>query len=524
MFGRWKKWNQSHLLGLFVYFIVPSMVMATTVVAKDAPVGKVANLTERFLKSLKAEVIEDLETKIQTHFDLIRCFRDPSCEEADEILDKYREYRVYAGLAQYNNLAMRLWETKQTYMAHPGTVRPLHYSMRNQEGREEWELIHKIHIQDKKSKMSQLAHFVPSSKRDKYHKLLESVGGGYNKYEKNPISELAYLVPSAQRKKYYKVWESLERGTYGHYAGIATEYLAAYPFFGRIQTQKLDRKDMIKHMEENRKDIMGVIINIKTLEGEKRFELMGFATVVERSISGFSEEEGQIIAKYLEEMNEKTGLWGRFWEIVTNWKLMAMLTCHTTTYALAVVAHPLVQASRLVMGLICSSIGVTLTVQYMYQSTKDLMRQLGYRVAGHFDDEFLKQYIHFYMTVCVMSMVYIIPSLPGIKKRIVGIKKNTDVIRRAYRMNKLSISNMLGRIKRAKFNRKNFMSDVKALEKSYRYYYGEELALQSLMVQGGRYVHAVGQMEHLLKGYSASRGPLSILSFSNLISGFSLAK
>ncbi len=456
--------------------------MAVSPLAKANAVSEVDGeaAVETFLAALKSEVQLDLEQKIQTYVDLVACMENASCSEADEILTKYREYRIYVGLIQYQDLAMRMQQMGHGYIVHAG-VR-LYFTVRNDEGREEFELIQRLHEED-------------------------TVATGRT---------LAGMNLTDDTREYRDVLGNLNRGGRSHYSASVSEYLAAYPFFGRSRAQSLTRTTAIEEIEDNGREFEEVMDNIEGLEGTERFELMGFTEALQKAVTRLSTEESEVVAEYIQAMNNETRLWGKIKKIFTSWKTLALATCHITTFALAAVPHPVVQIGRLAAGFICSSIGLTITIRHLGESTADIIRQTAYAATGAYSTEILSQYIRSYFTTLVMSMIYVVPSLPGLKSRAIGIGQNGAVIGRAYRMNKLNLR-LRGRDLR--FDRNNFHTDVRTLGRSYAQYYGEELAVNALLTAGGHYSNAVNSLRNLISvhQFQANAGSVIVLPFAALL-------
>ncbi len=456
------------MLGSVIFILLTSQLAKADAVR--TPEGEA--VVSEFLESLKSEVLTDLQAKVQTYVDLIDCFESASCQEADEILTKYREYRIYVGLVQYADLEMRMRQMSHGYVVHSG-IR-LYFTTRNEEGREEWALIQQIYRDDQGASTRTLAN----------------------------------LQLNEQSREYYEMLQNIRRGSYSHYSAAVTEYLGAYPFFGLARSQSLTRQTAIEKIEDSGREFENVMNSVEGLQGHERFELLGFTAALEQAVNHLSDEQSTIIANYIQAMNNETRLWGKIKKIFTSWKTLALGTCHITTFALAAVPHPLVQIGRLGAGFLCASLGLTLTVKHLGETTADLIRQMQYGATQSFSREILNQYVRSYFTTLVMAMLYIIPAVPGLKSRAYGIQQNSAIIRRAYRMNKLNLR-LRGRDLR--FNRNSFSTDVRNLGRSYAQYYGEELAVNALLTAGGHYASAVSSLSRALSTYRFQVNPTQVI-------------
>jgi hypothetical protein len=402
---------------------------------------------ESFLQNLKAQVQEDLEHKVDIALEIKSCAQDSNCTEVDPIIQKYSEYRIYAGLVQYADLEMRMRQMGRGYIVHQGLR--LYFSSRDPKGAEEWALIQEI-----------------------------------NRYDREQIEQkMGAMDLDPESREYYQIQRQHIQAQHMHYASAVSEFLAYYPFFINSTKIQINRTDLVALAETTGREYERAINNISRLNGDQRFELLGFLESVEKVVENFTERENRTVVNYIDSLNRQTQIWGRIVAILTNWKTLAIGTCHVATFAVAAVPHPVVQLARLAVGTLCASTGVTLSLHYFGQSTSDFIRQLQYLRTGSYSGEVFEQYLRTYVVTTVMTFLYVMPALPAIRGRIQAMPSLIAVTSRAHRMNRLSFNPG----KMARFDRMSFASDVRGLGRRYAEYYGEELAISALLTAGGRH-------------------------------------
>lgn len=473
---------------LFVYIVMLAMITslwASVGRASDSNTNQEpSEIVSQFLENLQQEVIDEFDEKADKLENLLSCVEDESCELADEIIKKYQEYRVYVALTEFNDLKVRLEQGAQGDIVHSG-VR-LHFDVRSEYGQKEWNNIKQLHSLDK----------------IEIQKSLKKMGLSHDSREG------------------FTFVKDLKQGRKNFYNSVIFEYLSYYPFFGNTTTNHMNRENLKEAIRETGLAFENTTDKIGELEGEDLVELMGFTHAVDKATQLLSTEESHEVISYLTGKNEKTRFLGRLLKIVTNKRTLILATCHIATYTLAVVPNPIVQIARLGAGLLCSSVGITLTVKYFGESTKDILRQAQYGKTHQYDREVLNDYLRSYFTTTVMALLYVIPSLPGLTNRIKGIKSSVDLAKRAHRLKRLSLSpkTML------KFDKSSFAQDVRGLTKSYAVYYGEELAINSLVAAGGSYAGSLMSLEASLikgvqRGLARSAG---VMTYRDFLEGIQL--
>ena len=114
-----------------------------------------------------------------------------------------------------------------------------------------------------------------------------------------------------------------------------------------------------------------------------------------------------------------------------------------------------------------------------------------------------------------MAFLYVIPALPALKGRLEGIQKFSGLSSRAYRLKRLGFQ----RHSMTHFDKNMFISDVKGLGRRYAEYYGEELAISTLVAAGGRHLANIRSIEGaILRALQNSMGrERRIFSYSDLL-------
>ncbi len=431
------------------------MVMGTVFVL--LPTSALANVTliQSFLNNLQSEVVRDLNFKADLVLSLLECSNDLSCDSPQAFEEKFKEYRVYVGLLQYHDLHRRVFSSGHGYIVHQGLR--LYYTRLNEEGKKEWSLIQLLHQAD----------------------------------EQEILRKLTMAGLTRENREYFLLEQQLHQGRHSHYAAAVSEFLAEYPFFINNKSQTLTRKELARALTITGQEYELAAERVSQLKDDERFDLLGFTDSVEKVVARFNEQESRMVVHYIEGLNKKTKLWGRILDIITNWKTLSLATCHVATFAFSVAPNPVVQVARLGLGAVCTSIGVSLSLYYFGKSTKDIIRQMQYLNTGSYSREVFNQYLRSYFVTSMMAFLYVIPALPALKGRIEGIQKFSALSARAYRMKRLGFQ----RHTMTRFDKNIFISDMKGLGRRYAEYYGEELAISSVVVAGGRHIANIRSIE-----------------------------
>lgn len=436
-------------------------------------------VVESFLNTLKAQVLTDLNERADRVANVLDCFEDSTCQEAEDILEKYQEFRVYFALLNYKDISYRIKQMSQGYAVSSGVK--MFYTTRTKQGRQEWKIIEDI------------------AENDKAEILIKLVSLSLNPETRNG----------------YKLREDFNRAKKSFYSSTVSEFLVNYPYFGVVGKQASGFETMAKALVKTGREFELSISNVENLKGDERFELVGFTSSVEKAVESLNPRESELITNFMAAKNNDTRFWGKVLKIITNVRTLALATCHVGTYALAGVPHPVVQIARLGAGFACSSYGIFITVKLWGEATGDILRQLQYANTRVYDQEVLNQYFKSYLVTSVMAYLYVIPSLPGLKGRAVGIRDQSQLLARAVRLNKMSVNPKRLLI----FNRSNFLKDVKGLARSYGQYYGEELAINTLVSAGGQYLSSLVALEAaLISGMNqAFQRPIQVMTYGDLL-------
>ena len=447
--------------GLFAAVLVIGLSLpAYAFQMSDAEIASSEKLLGDFYNNLQTRAVKYYENETQLFQISKNCLESEECQDISGMQIAFREFRRYAAALDYKNFRKQMARQGHVYLAGPGNAYRLYFDRNTKEGRKEFKILRKESMDlkiamDLKFGKKQVLYDSSSKSRDQRLIRLQALRG---------------------RSAFYKA--------------RIQEYLDSYPVFAFIQNGSPQRADFIDAMDKMINHRVEMIQNIAGLEGDEKQELLGFAHIVSEVINDYNEEQSHQIANYIKYLQSQQTVLSRIIDIVTSPYLFGVLTCHFVTKGLNA-PHPIVLAVKFLGMAGCSLIGITMTSIAMIDLTEDVFRQMYYMKTTKYSEEVYAQYANVYLASLVMAVIYVVPSLPSLKKNIgMGIKHSSKVFKELRKsLQKPGKLFDLG---------KEFRDQMKGLGRSYVEYYGQEAAVKESLAAGGRLMASVAVVEGAL--------------------------
>ena len=414
------------------------LLLSTASWAQSSPANQ--DLLNRFLEKNKEVAIEYFNENGKNHESLQYCLDQSAlCSEVsvntqlngelvelsfsqDSLVEflnqRYLEYRMLVGVAYYpviiNSIAIGRGKMSITPIDKSGF---LYFENQTEAGKEELELIKEIYEQEEK-------------KINQHNIWLSEI----------PVSEAQ--VKNSDMMKFLKMQ-------------IAT-YIQKYPFFVHLHHPSANKEDFSKSINKTIESYVSAKNHVEKLQGDDRFEILGFVSVFEETLGSFSEVEQEELIGHFEYIKENNTFWKRVADIVFNWYTIGMVACYTTS----IFAPP--------VAVLCGAVGLGFAIPGIYGLVKQTNRLIQFYQTGHYDSGVFGKYILSNIVAGVMYSIWLSGAVPGFTRNIVKVKSATVAVVRKIRIDGRRILTV---------NKDVLLKEFEII-RSYVVYYSKEMGLE----------------------------------------------
>jgi hypothetical protein len=238
-------------------------------------------------------------------------------------------------------------------------------------------------------------------------------------------------------------------------------YIQKFPFLTKMMTHKSAKSEYVNAVKKMITTYERAHRNIASLEGDDRFEILGFVNIFQATLESFTQDEQQEIAGHFEYLEETNTIWKQIRDIITSKYTLGMIGCYTVAAFSTPVFAPII-------GTICGSIALGFAIPGMYNLYQDTARMFNYLASGGYDEGVFNRYMMSNAISGVMYTIWLVGFVPGFSKGLVQTRVNAG---NAVRKIKIRGSRLMNMSKEALLNEAKLIW-------SYTWYYGRELGME----------------------------------------------
>ncbi len=182
----------------------------------------------------------------------------------------------------------------------------------------------------------------------------------------------------------------------------------------------LSKSDTLRALKKLGTNYQKVSRNVASLEGDNRYELLGFIDVFNRAISEFTEEERHELYAYFAELEKNNVWWKKVLAIITNKYTLFMFACYTASVFFA--------AAGPVIALICGAIGMSVVIPGLKDLAEQTLRLKKFIRSGKYDQDIYGRYLANITVAAVMYAVWASAAVPSFTRNLVNVRTNAQVM------------------------------------------------------------------------------------------------
>jgi hypothetical protein len=432
--------NQWPQMGTFVLVVI----LSVTVKAERSAIDP---LVDQFLETNREIAIEYFTVNLERSRYTLNCLSDQGpCDDLEldagtvrnpaafsfskadfiaHIVAQYKAYRVIAGLANFQILAMsrRLNSGRSAEVAPVAGARKLNYNLNTPQGRQELDLIQ--------------SYYEDEVERIRLHNnWLQSQGRSEEMISHDGIEQ--------------------------HYKERVVELQSKYPFFASLRHKDLTEARLKGALRRLNRSYERTIRKISRLEGQDRYELLGFVDVFERTLQEFEPHEVDTLSQHFETIQENKTIWQKVMDVLKTPMTWVMVGCFTASIFILPVA-PL-------LATICTSIGLGFAAKGLYSLGEASLRLHEYGRTGAFSDELFSRYFVNNLVTSAMYSIYFSAAIPSFTRNVANLRVNIAVAAWGTRES-------FGRV--VEMSRSTLLEELNYFWR-LSYFYGREFSLETV--------------------------------------------
>jgi hypothetical protein len=357
--------------------------------------------------------------------------------------EQYKAYRAYAGIANYNalNLSLRMGNHRHGSVAPlPGLAR-VRYTRSDDEGRNEIDQIQSMYEAEIRG--------------------IRLHNRWINQRNQMLSGEELQITSHDDLIKNYK----------GRLAQITSQL----PFFGWITSRTITERHLKGALRNLIRTYNRTINKINRLEGDDRYELLGFVDVFQQSMAEFDDDEALRLVEHFRAEDRAPTLLEKILAIVSNKQMWAMVGCWSVAIIVPVAAA--------IVGTVCGAISLYLAAPGAADLVSDTLRMIDFGRTGAYESDLFTRYMVNHAISFTMYSVFFAGAVPGLHTSVKNFRRDLHASTVVFSMGANRMLQM-GRDDLVK----NVTDELKLLW-GYSYFYGRDVGLESIsdlmLRQGG---------------------------------------